>query len=344
MPRAGAEAKPAWREVPAPVRRQAEAILGGRVARASRAWGGYSPTPTFRLRLADGRRAFFKAASPASTAFARVAHRREERVYDDLGDRINGWAPRRLGSFAVDDWHVLLLEDLGPKSAPPWTPGLARRVARSLGQFHASSAGQRLPDWVPGPNSHPAMGIEPAAWSFSSDALERLARVAVGSEREAEAWLGAHGASLRGAATAIADAALSRALLHVDVRSDNLRWTKGRLYLFDWPHVGVGPPEFDAAAFAQTVPIEGGPGEDQVMAWYGTAWPVDPRALDAAVASLAGYFANHAWAPELPELPRVRTFQRQQLAVTLRWAARRLGLPAPDWVTAIPTVGPPISR
>ncbi len=73
------------------------------------------------------------------------------------------------------------------------------------------------------------------------------------------------------------------------------------------------------------------------MAWYAETWPVDPTALDAAVASLAGYFANHAWAPELPELPRVRTFQRQQLAVTLRWAARRLGLSAPDWVAAIPT-------
>ena len=211
-----------------------------------------------------------------------------------------------------------------------------RRVAQDLGRFHASTAWQRLPGWIPRPDSHPAMGIRPAAWSFASDDLERLAAMAVGHEGEAKAWLQAHSAELREAAAEIADPALARALLHVDVRSDNLRFVNGRLHLFDWPHVAVGPPEFDAAAFAQTVPIEGGPGEEQVMAWYATTWPVDPRALDAAVASIAGYFANHAWAPELPELPRVRMFQRQQLAVTLRWAARRLRLPPPEWIAAIP--------
>lgn len=335
MPRAGVEAKPAWRHVPPAVRERTEAALSERVTRASRAWGGYSPTPTFRLLLADGRRAFFKAASPESTAFARTAHGREERVYEELPDRIGGWSPRRIASFEVADWRVLLLEDVGPKSAPPWTPGVARHVAQSLGLFHASTAGQHLPDWIPRPDSHPALGIRPAAWSFAPDDVARLVGLAIRREREAEAWLDAHLAVLRDTAATIADARFARALLHVDVRSDNLRWVNGRLYLFDWPHVGVGPPEFDAAAFAQTVPIEGGPGEEQVMAWYGEAWPVDPTALDAAVASIAGYFANHAWAPELAELPRVRTFQRQQLAVTLRWAARRLGLPDPDWVGAI---------
>jgi hypothetical protein len=340
MPPASGEAKPAWREVPAAVRERTDAALSGRVVRASRAWGGYSPTPTFRLLLADGRRAFFKAASPGSTAFARVAHLREERVYEELRDRIGDWCPRRIASFKVDDWRVLLLEDIGAKSAPPWTPGLTRRVAQGLGRFHASTAGYQLPDWIPRPDTHPAMGVQPAAWSFPPDDVSRLAGIAANREREAEAWLKAHLPMLRDAAATIADARFAQTLLHVDVRSDNLRWTNGRLYLFDWPHVGVGPPEFDAAAFAQTVPIEGGPTEEEVMAWYAEAWPVDPAALDAAVASIAGYFANHAWAPELPELPRVRTFQRQQLTVTLRWAARRLGLPDPDWVTSIAGVRP----
>lgn len=340
MPSAGAEAKPTWREVPAAVRERTEAALSGRVTRASRAWGGYSPTPTFRLLLADGRRAFFKAASPESTDFARIAHGREERVYEELRDHIGGWAPRRIASFAVGDWRVLLLEDVGPKSAPPWTPGLARRVAHSLGRFHASTAGRPVPDWVPRPDAHAALGIRPAAWSFAPDDVTRLAGLATPREREAAAWLDAHLGTLRDVAATIGDASFRWALLHVDVRSDNLRWANGRLYLFDWPHVGVGPPEFDAAAFAQTVPIEGGPGQEQVMAWYAEAWPVDPAALDASVASIAGYFANHAWAPELPRLPRVRTFQRQQLAVTLRWAARRLRLPDPDWVDTIPGVRP----
>jgi Ser/Thr protein kinase RdoA (MazF antagonist) len=300
-----------------------------------RAWGGYSPTPTFRLRLADGRRAFFKAASPESTPFARIAHDREERVYLELGELIAEWAPRLLGSFERDDWRVMLLEDLGPKSAPPWTPALARNVARSLGAFHATTADRPLPEWLPRPDAHAVMGIDPPAWILSADGTGKLAGLAGPRRREASAWLRAHAPALAEAAGGMADPSLRHAFVHLDVRSDNLRWLAGRLYLFDWPHVGVGPPEFDAAAFAQAVTVEGGAEPERVMAWYAERYPVDDAALDASVAAVAGYFADHAWAPEISGLPRVRTFQRQQLKVTLAWAARRLGLPHPGWLDQV---------
>src|SRR5256886_4774592 len=51
-------------------------------------------------------------------------------------------------AFDCSDWSVMLLEDLGPKTAPPWTPALARRVARALGRFHSSTLGVPLPDWL----------------------------------------------------------------------------------------------------------------------------------------------------------------------------------------------------
>jgi hypothetical protein len=344
MPRTGVEAKPPWRSVPRPVRAMTERVLDGQVARAARVWGGYSATPTFRIRLRDGRRAFFKAAGPGSSAFARTAHAREERVYDELGDVIAEWAPRFIGSFEQDGWTVMLLEDLGPKSAPPWTPALARRVTRALARFHAATIGRRLPAWVPGPTRHPAMGVNPPAWRFDAGDLRRLAELVGARAEEATRWLAAHVPTLAEASRRMADGSLRHALLHIDVRSDNLRWTRRRLYLFDWPHVGVGPPEFDAAAFAQAVTVEGGPEPEQIMAWYGEGEPVDPRALDASVAAIAGYFANHAWAPELPELPRVRSFQRQQLRVSLRWAARRLQLPVPNWVDGVPTAARPPTR
>jgi Ser/Thr protein kinase RdoA (MazF antagonist) len=300
-----------------------------------RVWGGYSPTPTFRLRLADGRRAFFKAASPDSTPFARIAHGREERVYRELWELIAGWAPRLLGAFERVEWRVMLLEDLGPKSAPPWTPALARNVARALGAFHAATADRPLPAWLPRPAAHAVMGIDPPAWTLSADETGKLAGLAGPRMREASAWLRAHRPALAEAARGVADPSLRHAFVHLDVRSDNLRWLGGRLYLFDWPHVGVGPPEFDAAAFAQAVTVEGGADPEQVMAWYGERYPVDPRAVDASVAAVAGYFADHAWAPEIPALPRVRTFQRQQLKVTLAWAARQLGLAHPGWLDKV---------
>ncbi|HEV2235583.1 MAG TPA: hypothetical protein VGR57_02885, partial [Ktedonobacterales bacterium] len=111
----------------------------------------------------------------------------------------------------------------------------------------------------------------------------------------------------------------------LDTRSDNLRFAGGRLVLFDWPWAGVGRPELDVAAFAQSVTVEGGAAPERVVAWYAERLPLRDEALDAAVAWLAAFFALRAWEPELPDLPRLRGFQRRQLAVVLAWAARRLG-------------------
>ncbi len=252
-------------------------------------------------------------------------------MYAELGELIGPWAPSVFGSFVEDDWRVLLLEDLGPKSAPPWSAGLARNVAKALAGFHRSTLERPVPAWVPGPRSHPAFGIDPPAWDLKDEEMDGLARLADDAAGAASAWLMASVPVLATAAQRLADPTLRHALLHVDVRSDNLRWIRGRLRLFDWPHVGVGPPEFDVAAFAQAVAAEGGPAPEETMRGYALAQEVDPVALDASVAAIAGYFVRNAWLPEIPELPRVRGFQRRQLAASLRWAARRLGLPEPTW-------------
>ena len=43
-----------------------------------------------------------------------------------------------------------------------------------------------------------------------------------------------------------------------------------------------------------------------------------------------------AWREPVPGLPRLRPFQQAQLRVTLAWAARRLDLPPPSWLAALP--------
>jgi len=145
-------------------------------------------------------------------------------------------------------------------------------------------------------------------------------------------WLEAATPTLTQAARSLDTIGPPHAFLHRDTRSDNLRWTPGGLRLVDWPHVGVGPPEEDVAAFAQSVTTEGGPLPEQVMDWYAERILVRPFVLDAAVADLAGFFADQAWRPAIPGLPRLRSFQRAQLSVTLAWTARRLDLPSPTWL------------
>src|SRR4051794_34491324 len=101
MSRTGPEPKPPWQAVPASVRQSVEQTLGAPVQRAVRVWGGYGPTPTFRLRLADDRRAFLKGINPESNDFMRTAFGREVRVYRELGDIIANWAPALYGSFEI---------------------------------------------------------------------------------------------------------------------------------------------------------------------------------------------------------------------------------------------------
>ncbi len=309
-------------------------IAGASVVRGTRVWGGYGPTPTFRLRLADGRGLFFKGVNQESNEFSRTALLREERVYRELDALITPWAPRFYGDIQADDWRALLLEDVGPKSAPPWTPALARGAARDFAAFHASTLGLDLPDWLPRFQE----SVARVSWeevARESDDLRLVAELARDNASSARAWLRVSFPRLAETASDALRIPGPYALTHNDVRSDNIRIVNGRLRLFDWPFAEVGFPEFDLAEFAQSVAVDGGPEPEQVVGWYAERLPVRADALDAAVSWLAAFFANLAWRPALPELPRLRRFQRQQMGVTLRWAARRLDLPEPDWTVAL---------
>ncbi|HVC35756.1 MAG TPA: hypothetical protein VNL16_19785 [Chloroflexota bacterium] len=342
MSRTGVEPKPRWETVPRAVRREVESRLGAEVRRGNRVWGGYGPSPTYRLRLADGRGVFFKAVAPMSNDFIRAAHAQEEQVYRELSALIADWAPAFLGSFACASWEVILLEDLGPKSAPPWSPGLVRRVAYALADFHQATRGVALPAWLPGPKRHLLTPARLWEWTRQESDFQALANLAGERSDEARRWLESALPALRRASRTLAEVGGESVLLHRDVRSDNLRWVAGRLRLLDWPHAGVGPAEADAVEFAQSVTVEGGIAPETVLGWYAERALVRPEALDGVVAALAGFFAEAAPQPDIPGLPRLRPFQRRQLQVTLAWASRRLGLDEPTWLAAIDDDEPPL--
>src|SRR6185437_1179212 len=127
---------------------------------------------------------------------------------------------------------------------------------------------------------------------------ERRARVAVlagGRAAAAQSWLEGALPALATAAESLLDTSGPEALLHGDIRSDNLRWSHGRLVLFDWPHAFAGPPEYDLAAFAQTVTVEGGIAPERLVEWYAQRGSLRREVLTASVATVAAYFANMAW-------------------------------------------------
>lgn len=330
MPRTGVEDKPPWRRVPPVVRRQVEVALGSPVRRAVRVWGGYAPTPTFRLALEGGRRAFFKATNQSSNEFATAALLYEERVYQDVAPLLGEWMPHLLATFRREDWHVLLLEDLGPKSVPPWTPAKTRAITHALAGFHHASFGCQPPAWL----SRPEQRLPQEQWARmagESDEFRQIAKLVGDAFGEPLEWFQRLSPTVEQLMQHSALATGPHAILHGDLRSDNLRFSRRRLYLFDWPAITVGRPEWDIVAFAQSVTVEGGPAPEQVMAWYGERFPLDATAVDCAIAWWLTFFADRAWRPEIPGLPRVRRFQRQQLGMMALWAARQWGMAEPGW-------------
>ena len=328
------EPKPAWSEVPEAVRSEAERRLGSRVARATRAYGGYAASATFRLALSNGKRAFFKAGYPPPPGSAAIFPiDDEEKRYRALAPVVGPFMPKQYGSFRLDSWHVLLMEDLGPASVPPWSPVKARLAARSYARFHRRTEGVELPRWISRTQHHEFAGF----WSRLEERGELAGTASLANTRSAEAreWIDVALPVLREAERGLRRARRPFAVLHFDTRSDNVRLVGDRMVMFDWPFASIGPAEFDVAAFAQAIAAERGPAAERVVAWYEEVRPLRARELDGSIAGIAGYFADRSWRAPLPGLPRLRSIQRRQFVATLAWAARRFELPEPRWLAAV---------
>jgi Phosphotransferase enzyme family len=324
--------------VPSVVRRRVEGLLGQRVARAVRVWGGYAPSPTFRLVLADGVPVFFKGVDPTSNEHMRRALDAEERVYRELDPWLAGCAPALHASFREANWHVLLLEDLGPARIPPWTRRAINQAMAGYAAFHQRSLDlqQPVPDWVPRTRHH-AFASSWRRLAGEDCGVEGVAGLAGSRSDEALEWLRVSLPRLQESAEALVEVGPPQVVLHLDTRSDNLRLQAGgRLRLFDWPYACVGPPEFDLAAFVQSLAEESGVDPQLAVGHYAARLSVRPSVLDASLAAVAGYFAANAWRDPIPGLPRLRGVQRRQLVSSLAWSARRLGLPPPTWLDAVP--------
>src|SRR6185369_3157038 len=76
-------------------------------------------------------------------------------------------------------------------------------------------------------------------------------------------WLDQNIAALIGAADAAPLA--GDALIHLDVRSDNLCFRDDRALLIDWNHAGVGNAAIDVAFWLPSLQAEGGPPPEHIL-------------------------------------------------------------------------------
>lgn len=309
-------ARVAWDELPAEVRSWAERALGAAVISADSMAGGFSPGAACRLRLANGEAAFLKAVSASANPDSPHMHRREARIATALPGSVP--APRFRGLLDTGEWVALLFDDAGGRPpAQPWRTAELRDVVAALRRLHESL--------TPAPP-----GVAPVAGERLGGMMNgwrTLAGGAVVAERDGDAgsWWRRNLDRLADLESGWEDACAGDTLLHCDLRADNLLITADGVVFVDWPSACVGAGWFDAAAFAPSVQMNGGPLPESLLAWYGTDVPRE--ALAAAVAGLAGYFTHGARLPAPPGLPTLRDFQEAQGTYTRAWLQRLTGWP-----------------
>lgn len=278
---------------------RAGSVLGSAIVEWRRIDRGYTPADRRVVTTADGRRAFVKTATSDDTAgWLEV----ERRVYA----RVTGsFLPHCLG-YVAGARPTLVLEDLSDAHwPPPWGPGHLPALRSALARKSVASPPAGLPRLVQG---DPIV----EGWTRVATDPRPFLSLGVASAR----WLER---SLPSLIEASASAPLAGdALLHFDVRSDNVCFAGDRAILVDWNHAAIGDPRVELCFFAPSLAYEGGPAPEELL-------PAEP----GLAAVCAGYFAGAAGLP--PPVPgsKVRELQRRQLGVALPWAVRALGLESP---------------
>ena len=265
---------------------RAERLLGS----TAESWArvvrkGYSLNEHWTAVFSDGTNAFVKTARiPPSPQWLRDEHA--------VLAAVDGPHMPRLLAFDDGPEPLLVLEDLMPaRWPPPWREGDVDAVISALEAVSGLAA--PVPPLADDPDWNGWRTVEADPEPFLSTGL-----------RDGR-WL----ERMLPALVAAADATplAGDALLHCDVRSDNLCFMDGRAVLVDWNHARTGDARFDVAFWLPSLVLERGPKPKH----FG---------VDAYAALVAGFFAARAGLAKPAGAPTVREFQRAQAAVALDWA------------------------
>lgn len=259
---------------------------------------GYALGDRWVVQLRDGRSVFAKRAIDEPTAeWLWAEHDLYVALQAAFMPTCLGWDDAAL--------PLLLLEDLSDAQwPPPWSPAAIDAVLATLAEVAATRPPAGLRRLAADP---------PAAW----DVVAREPEPFLGLGLCSESWLDECLPVLLEASRP--DVLGGEALLHFDVRSDNLCIRDGRALLVDWNLACVGNPAFDVAFWLPSLTLEHGPQPSELVR--------DRPDVNAFAAFVAGFFAARAGLPPPSGAPAVRAFQLAQLEVALPWAVRVLGLP-----------------
>lgn len=271
-------------------------LLGRRLVSLERIESrGYATAYHAVANLEDGLSVFVKAGTEEVTSrFLRD----EIRFYRSFQ------APFMPVFHGADDGDppILVIEDLREgRWPPPWDGDAVNAVRQTL----RGVAGSTPPEWLEPVDREWLTG----GWAE----IERDPEPFLSTGMCSREWLEASLPVLREAAETAPVA--GDALLHLDVRSDNICLTERGAVVVDWNQACIGNPELDVAAWLPSLGLEGGPEPEEILPGGG-----------GFAAVLAGFFGSRVGLPPPTTAPQVREIQRAQLEVALAWASRELDL------------------
>ena len=307
-----------WDQAPAHVRASVEDWLGVQAVEAQSQSGGFSPGVAARLVLADGRRAFVKAVGPELNPDSPGMHRREAQIVAALPAHAPVPGLLWWTEDARTGWVTLLFEDVvGTNPAQPWRADELGRVVASLVAMSTAL--------TPSPVGHAIAG---EVRTFAASEMNGWATLLAGDPARLEGlddWSRRHLPALAELEAAAPEAMEGDTLVHLDMRADNLILGQDAVWVVDWAHARIGAGWIDLLGMAPSVTMQGGPPPEALLARHPAARAADPTSITAAVASLAGYFANVSLQPAPQGLPTVRAFQAAQSVIACEWLMQRTG-------------------
>ena len=284
-------------------------VLGKEPTRWYTPHTGLSRAKRFVVHFADGSSAFVKAAVDRSTE-------QELRTEHDILRSISGdFLPRPVAWIVTGVRPILVLEDLSAAHWPAdhwpvaWRPGQFELLFHTLYRIAQVAPPATLPD--------AQAGFEPR-WPAIAANPERFLALGLCSE----AWFRNAIGALIAAEAAVPLA--GDALVHNDVRSDNLCFVGDRVVLVDWASARRGNAQHDLTTVLTTLPLEGGP---------------DPYTILPNAGSWAAYHAGRsAWRASAHVIGSrgqadpdwLHTIVQRISTICLTWAAQSLNLAPHD--------------
>lgn len=286
-------------------------MVGSTVVDAQTQDGGFSPGAAARLRLANGGAAFVKALSQELHAPSMNLYRMEAAAVPHLPAGLP--APRLVGIYDDGEWLALAFEDVeGREPSVPWGSNDLAGVAEALTELGTALRPSPWPD-------------APSFAEINGDLLAVPMEEAAAPEPDLDPWLRRYVGRVAAQDIDLAELVRGDALLHGDIRSDNILLTPdGRAVLVDWAWTSNGAPWLDAACFAISVNAEGGTDAEMLVRHHPLTRDVDPSSIDALLLAVGLNFRRASRNPEPELVPGARAWQRDFAEATLGWLRRRV--------------------